>query len=215
MISAGINFHICICAMLIKHKINFIIEDVEHVELERNDIKKIKVDKQRPISRTLNLDLFTDMAYISLCLNCSLFTFGMSVVYTHISAYAHSMQLGMHSGDVMISALGVANLLGRIGLGIFGQLDFVDVPLLFMASYFIAGLAIVVCGMWITLPGVAISVITFGFFSGAFGPLLSEVACIIVGVARFNHGYGYLMLFMALGTALGAPAAGEYIFVCV
>ena len=119
------------------------------------------------------------------------------------------MQLGHHSGKVIISSLGISNLLGRIILGCAGNSSGVNVTLLFAISYLVSGLAIICSGVWSSFMGICLAMIAFGFFSGAFGPLLSEVTCLVVGAARFNHGYGYLMVFMALGNAIGAPCAGN------
>ena len=209
---AGLNLHVIILAMLIP-------QDAAKCEPESSSATDKTVIRDKSSSsntskwrHTLHLHIFQNSIYLTLCLNCLLFNFGMSVVYTHISAYAHSLKLGQNVADILISLLGLTNLIGRIGLGVIGQFDFVNVPVLFLISYLTAGLGIIVCGLWTSLPGVATSTSVFGFFSAAYGPLLSEVTCIVCGVDEFNHAYGYLMVFMAIGTVLGAPVAGNDVF---
>ena len=168
-----------------------------------------KLEVPKPKWAQFHLVVFRLPYFWLLMFNCFLYTFGMSVVYTHVAAYALSMQLGHQSGKVIISSLGISNLLGRILLGVLAHVNHVDVLYLFLGSYLMAGLAIVVSGVWTSFVGVVAAMVTFGFFSGAFGPLLCEVTCNIAGVERFNHAYGYLMALMAVGTTLGAPCAGK------
>ena len=100
-------------------------------------------------------------------------------------------------------------MLGRAGLGMIGQLESVDVPQLYVASFFAAGLSIFGCGFWPFFSTIAFFGCVFGFLVGAAGPLLAEFAYICLGRNDFNRGFGVIAVFMALGNLLGAPAAGK------
>ena len=51
----------------------------------------------------------------------------------------------------------------------------------------------------------------FGFFSSAATPTANEYICLIAGPDMFNFGFGQSVVFMGVGWAVGAPAAGSVI----
>ena len=167
----------------------------------------------RRVVRDFDLDIFTKPTFLLIAVNTFLFCFGMSVMYTHISAYAASVDLPVAARDSLLSSIGFTNLIGRVILGLAAQFLPLDATWLFIGSYFLAGLGIAFCALWTSFPGLLVCVCTFGFFSAGFGPLLTEVTCLSVGVMKFSMAYGYLMVFMAAGTMIGAPIAGEWVFV--
>ena len=165
--------------------------------------------KFKYIRQDLGLDIFSNVTFILLCINTFLFCFAISVMYTHIAAYAASLHMNQSSRDLLLSCIGFTNLIGRVALGSAAQFLPVHATWLFIISYFLAGVGVLFCALWMTFPGLMISVCTFGFFSAGFGPLLAEVTCLTVGVMKFTLAYGYLMVFMAVGTIIGAPVAGK------
>lgn len=159
----------------------------------------------------LELRLFYDLNFIMVALNIFLFCLAMSVVFTHISSYALELDFSENSRNVVLSCLGFTGLVGRLVLGAFALIPRVKVGILYAASYFMAGLAVITMGFWQSFSGIVVCSCVYGTFSAAYGPLFSEVTYIVCGKERFVIGYGWTMLFMAIGQTLGAPVAGNII----
>jgi hypothetical protein len=143
--------------------------------------------------------------------NTILFCLSLSVVLTHIFAYSQYQGLDQSNATILISMNGAANVVGRIGLGALTQHKKVGTIPLFITCYAIAGVACLIMTVWTSFAGLSVCVMCFGFFSAAFGPVLSEVTMDMLGVEHFNFGYGFLMISMAMGITLGAPTAGACI----
>lgn len=53
----------------------------------------------------------------------------------------------------------------------------------------------------------------FGFFWATFGALQPQVTRYVVGQEQLACAFGYLLVFVATGSILGAPTAGRFPFV--
>ena len=127
IISSGLLLHMCVSAMLLvepqpeKH-----ISIFQETKLEipdktngrmtnNNEDSKIIVIHQSVKSMTLSI--FSNLHFISLMLNTFMFLFGTAVVFTHIMAFAKSEGISASFSNVMVSALGLFSILGRVGFG--------------------------------------------------------------------------------------------------
>ena len=79
--------------------VSFKDEGEEIVDIEKKD-------------SLFNLHVFTNKSFLVLCLNNFFFTFGLSIIYVHLSAYAGSMGFSDDQGAMLFSALGIANFVG-------------------------------------------------------------------------------------------------------
>ena len=156
-----------------------------------------------------NYVFLANIHYWLLHLNCILYCFGQSVVFTHIMAYGESESLSANQGAALISAIGFANIAGRIILGAICSLPHVNLVLLLSLCYCSAGLAILLCTMSSDFVYLMSLMLLFGFASGAFGPVVCEVCCRIVRVEYFASAYGIILISMGTGTLIGAPIAGK------
>ena len=80
---------------------------------------------------------------------------------------------------------------------------------LYFLSYLLGAVAICLLAIWnshIWLLYICTTIA--GFFFAAYGPILTEVTCIIMGAENFSLAYSYLMVFMALGLMTGGPVTG-------
>ena len=125
--------------------------------------------------------------------------------------YALSLNIGNTQANLLISIVGVSNMFGRGGLGALAQLKCVNAPILYVASYIVASVSVIGCGLFPSFYAIAVFSCIFGFFLGAGGPVYSELVFICTSLENFNQGLGLLAVFMAVGNLLGAPAAGKLI----
>ena len=155
------------------------------------------------------LDIFRNLDYLLIHVNTVLFCFGLSVVFTHISAYSETKGLTFWEATSLISAQGICNLCGRVLLGFLSHDPRVNIRVLHIVCYFLSGLGVALCTVLTSYAGLLTCMCVFGTFSAAYGPVLTEVINDVVGLERFSFGYGFLMISMATGTLIGAPSAGR------
>ena len=83
------------------------ISEVSTSSDDDSNIKQFMLDK-------LNLDIFREYSYLSLCINNLLFCFGLSIVYVHLGSYAkYTLELTIEQSGHFFSAIGIANFFGR------------------------------------------------------------------------------------------------------
>jgi MFS family permease len=110
--------------------------------------------------------------------------------------------------SLLISIMGITNLLGRITLGIFTEHPCVDVTILYISCYITAGVWSLALVLWRHFVAMSVFAGLIGYSIAAFGPVLSEVLVRAVSLEQFGDAYGFLMISMAAWTLLGAPSAG-------
>ena len=167
-------------------------------------------DALKPRQKFLRLKMLRKYDYWVLQLNCLLFCFGLSVVFTHISAFAASaLRYPPENCNILISVMGLSNLVGRIALGALLSVSFINAHVLFSTCYALCGVAAFMLTLFKTFLGSLVSTCIFGFCFAAYGPVLTEVVLLTVSIEYYPSAYGILLLPQALGTLLGAPIAGR------
>ena len=177
-------------------------DNMEHTLAPRTDIAE-------PKQKCFNVKMFTNHHYVLLCMNSLCATFGQSVVYIHLVAYAQSLGISEYKSSLLISTIGVCNIIGRLLFVIMERLTKWNALIFHIFSYCTAGIFI------ISIP-VSDNYIWLHFCGGIFGAMSSTlgnmVPAIIVeflGPSLMANGYGNLMLFEAVGQTLGGPLASK------
>lgn len=199
LVASALNLHTCVAGALIR--------PVKNNNEASASTKNGKVVERR--RKLLRLKMFRNYEYWLLHLNCLLFCFGLSVVCTHISAFAQTIGYTPWQGTTLISGMGFANLVGRVVLGGIISLAFMSVHVLFGSCYVIAGMAAIVVTSFTSYPASLTCMCVFGFAFAAYGPVLAEITLITVGMEYYPSAYGLTLIPQAIGTIFGAPIAGK------
>ncbi|KAK6195144.1 hypothetical protein SNE40_000628 [Patella caerulea] len=187
LIIGGLCLNLCVCGALIR------------------PIRSLRKLKSR---NSFDVSIFKKATYWSVCANSFLICFGMSVTYIHLTAFAKDSGINLEESTLLISSIGVSNLIGRLILGVLGQHPRVNLVLLYMSSFVIAGISVFISPFWKTFVGLLILALTFGFFTAGIGTLFAPILAKLLGLRRFAGGYGCVSLFSAVGQVLGGPIAG-------
>lgn len=148
MITSGLLLHICVGAMLImkshqeKNTTNTPENSNKENVTKNNDANKDDVHDNNNHSnsaKTMTLNLISNVLFILLLISSTIFLFGQSVVFTHIIAFAESLNLSQSVGSAMVSAIGVSALIGRVVLSMLSQLPWVDSTVLYIAAVTVCG----------------------------------------------------------------------------
>ena len=105
----------------------------EEVDRSQSNDIETKTIKQQTI------DIMCNPNMILTLINSWMFLFGLSVVFTHITAYAESQGTSPSLSRALVSVLGVAGLVGRIGLSGLGQITCTNTFALYIAAVALTG----------------------------------------------------------------------------
>ena len=159
--------------------------------------------------KRFNLTMFRNIPYILLSFNNLLLTFGISVIYVHFSAYASSIGFSDDAGAMLFSVIGISNFVGRLAYGSLGQCKRVRPIYLYTVSFLVAGIATALCPLVTSYAFLATYAAIFGFSTAALGTQLPMLIIEMLGIKLLPLGYGYILVFEAVGTLIGAPVAGK------
>ncbi|XP_071084888.1 monocarboxylate transporter 13-like isoform X1 [Haliotis cracherodii] len=170
-------------------------------------VKRVELRQEK--TKVFDVTAFRKSAYLLLVCNNVLVCFGLSIVYLHLMAFAEASGRTESESSMLMSSIGVANLIGRFALGSFGNHPRVNVVMVYSVCFILSGMT---SCFYPVLSNSYIAMVTlsslFGFFTACFGALLPALLVQILGIHRFANGYGFLMIFMALGQMIGGPFAG-------
>jgi len=168
-------------------------------------VKRPEVTEKQPI---LDISPFKKKGYIMLCVNILLFCCGISTVYVHLVAYAEKCGFGNDYSAMLISGLGVSNLVGRFLFGAIAHHTRSNPFAIYGIAFALSGVTICLIPAFSSYWLLMVDVCCFGLLSGCFGTLLVPILISLLGLRRFANGYGCLLLFMAAGQLIGAFASG-------
>ncbi|XP_041358006.1 monocarboxylate transporter 9-like [Gigantopelta aegis] len=191
LILGALTLNVCLCGTLVR------------------PLPSPRQDFRREKPAAFDLTVFKKAGYLLVCLNNILICFGLSIVYLHLTAFAEASGMSDQDGAMLISVIGIANLVGRFVIGALGSHPRLNVFLLYSLSFMISGTAAAFFPvLHMSFPAMIVLSVMFGFFTASFGALLPALLIEILGLDRLASAYGYLLLFMAVGQMLGGPIAG-------
>ena len=175
-------------------------DNMEHI-LAPTDIQ--------PKQKCFNVKMFTNHHYVLLCMNSLCATFGQSVVYIHLVAYSQSLGISEYKSSLLISNIGVCNIIGRLVFVIVERLTKWNALIFHIFSYTTAGIFIILIPVsdhyiWLHFCGGI-----FGAMSSTLGNMLPAIIVDFLRPSLMANGYGNLMLFEAVGQTLGGPLASK------
>jgi len=199
-ICGGITLNLVVCAALLR--------EIPKVNISPKNFTKEKLEKLPQIRAILNLQIFKDVGYTMLCANTLLVSFGLSTVYVHLTSYSNALQFSNSQSNLLITTIGASNLVGRIAFGFLNQIPSANAMDLYFLGWFVSGSATIVVTFFPYYWTLQLYAGIFGFFTACFGTILPQVIIERVGVDKITNGYGYVLVFMAIGSLAGAPCAG-------
>ena len=139
------------CVIILEHNVDV---DVEAEEPEEKN-GKYKMDRtacarsnyrrrntgrlQEESIRLQSSEILRNSKMLALLLNSLLFLFGLSVVFTHIAAYAESQGISASLGRALVSVIGGGALIGKIGLGVLSQMPCTNTFVLYIVAVALTG----------------------------------------------------------------------------
>ena len=142
MITSALMLHMCACAMLFmkpKKNQNDVISKTKSTDgTFKTDLHNPNVADLSGHQSTWKMvtSSFSNFNFVLLLINGSSVIFGAAVVYTHLAAYAESQGI---SPSLMISLLGLSNLIGKLSLSALSQHPRINTVVLYIVTGIVAG----------------------------------------------------------------------------
>lgn len=140
------------------------------------------------------------------------FNAGYFIPYVHLVAHSRHAGFSEYQAAFVISATGVADIVGRVLSGWvsdLGRLRLVHMLSLWtlLLGLFLLALPLGTLGGYV---GLLTTSLAQGLCSGAMTPLVFAVVPEIVGMERMLGALGLLQLIESIGGLLGAPLSGKH-----
>ncbi|XP_049857262.1 monocarboxylate transporter 13-like isoform X2 [Schistocerca gregaria] len=130
------------------------------------------------------------------------------VPYVFLTDRAVEMGISENDASLLISALGLLNMVGMVILGWMGDRPKVNAVAVYAVCMTVCGLCTAVVPLVHTYIGLMIIACIFGLSISANYTLASIILVEMVSLERFTNGYGLLLLVQGLGNIIGPPLAG-------
>ena len=168
-------------------------------------VRRPEIRENRPI---LDITPFKKRGYVVLCINNFLFCCGISALYIHLTAYSETKGINADHSAMLISGLGISNLIGRLLFGLVVTHPRFNAIVLYGVSFTLSGVCICAVPLCSNFIGLLSCAVMFGLLSGSLGTLLVVILIQLLGLQRFANGYGCLLLFEAAGQLIGGSLTG-------
>ncbi len=199
LLMGGICFHLVLIGAMLRPF------NAKQDDLNENDV--IMEQKSRNAS---NIQIFKNTNFLVLCIHTTIISFGLNVIYVHLSAYAASIEFTENQGAFLFSVLGVSNFLGRLVYGGLNQLPYFTPSCLHLWGFLVAGVTTALIPLVTHYYALMIYSGIFGLVTASYGAIVPQIIVEILDISKLTSGYGYNLVFMAIGTLAGGPVAGKH-----
>ncbi|XP_064621088.1 uncharacterized protein LOC135483943 [Lineus longissimus] len=145
-----------------------------------------------------------------LCLCFGYFTtmFFATTVFHHLPSYAYTLGVPADQASMLLSAVGIASIVGRLFFSFCGQHPRVSVSIAYTIAFICAGILTFICPMLHSFVALLVYGPAFGFFVSPITGYMTDQVIATVGVQHLVAGIGYVMAFAGCGILIGPPSAG-------
>jgi MFS family permease len=162
--------------------------------------------------RLLDWSLLANPVFLVYAFAAMLIFTGYPPLYIMLPDHAVRSAVGASKSGAafLVSILGLSDVVGRIGFGLFADFDVIPKRFLFAGCMSIAGALICVLPHIGNYVGLAVACAVVGLFIGAFFTLLMVVLAEKLGVQRLHSAFGLTAMFMGSSFFYAAPIVGLF-----
>ena len=176
-----------------------------------------KVKKEKKDENVFNLKVFKNISFVLFCINNAFFFFGHSIISVHLPTYALSLNVDRTKAAYLVSISGISSFGGRFIGGVLSLTHSISSMNIYVTSMLLCTAATLLCPLATSYTNVAVYSGAFGMLVGCFCVKLPSVVIQILDVDLLASAWGYMLLFEAIGSLMGAPLAGTCKFynICI
>ncbi|XP_017024607.1 monocarboxylate transporter 14 [Drosophila kikkawai] len=156
-----------------------------------------------------DFSLFLDMKFALFNLSTLFLFIWFIIPYLYLPDYMKQYGYDVSVSAVLISAVGVAQTVGMIGLGYLGDLSWMNINICYSLCMLVCGASVFFMPMLMTsYNGLMVMCIIFGFTFASSFSFTPSILVSIVDLDDFTCAYGLVLLVQGVGMIAGPPIAG-------
>ncbi|KAH8253372.1 hypothetical protein KR032_005157 [Drosophila birchii] len=156
-----------------------------------------------------DFSLFLDMKFALFNLSTFFLFIWFIIPYLYLPDYMKQYNYDVSVSAVLISAVGIAQTVGMIGLGYLGDLSWMNINICYSLCMLVCGASVFFMPMLMTsYNGLMIMCVIFGFTFASSFSFTPSILVSIVDLDDFTCAYGLVLLVQGVGMIAGPPIAG-------
>ncbi|XP_073997465.1 monocarboxylate transporter 14-like [Rhodnius prolixus] len=159
-------------------------------------------------SDMLDLSFFTNVRFLLFAMSNFLLYTWYDVPYVYLTDNAIERGFSETDASILISVIGILNMLGEIILGWAGDKEWVNANLVYAGCMLLCGCVVSLVPLIDNYWGLCVVAGAFGLFIAANYALTSIILVELITLERFTNAYGLLLLVQGVANLVGPPLAG-------
>ncbi|ELT88752.1 hypothetical protein CAPTEDRAFT_188870 [Capitella teleta] len=162
----------------------------------------------RKKTKLCDASLLTDIRYLLLGASSLLVMSGYMIPFMYIVEVAMERHVAKFEATFLISIIGIANCIGRIGAGFLVNLEIIDDFVLYIGACIIGGAATMACTHLPSYGTLAAFCVIYGCFIACFVSVSPIIVVQLFGHEKLAETLGFLNLARGMGALVGPPLTG-------
>ncbi|CAG9133598.1 unnamed protein product [Plutella xylostella] len=163
---------------------------------------------KRALATMLDVSLFKSPTFIILALSGFFTMLGFFVPFLYVKARAEENNIETGTSMMLVSCIGIANIVGRIACGLVSSVPKISPLWLNNIALTAGGIATMLSGKCFHVVFQFAYCCVFGLAIACFASLRSILVVEYLGLEQLTNCFGLFLLFQGAGALLGAPVAG-------
>ncbi|KAH8339855.1 hypothetical protein KR067_000805 [Drosophila pandora] len=156
-----------------------------------------------------DFSLFLDVKFALFNLSTLFLFIWFIIPYLYLPEYMKQYNYDVNVSAVLISAVGIAQTVGMIGLGYLGDLPWMNINICYSLCMLVCGASVFFMPMLIqSYNGLMCMCVIFGFTFASSFSFTPSILVSIVDLDDFTCAYGLVLLVQGVGMIAGPPIAG-------
>ncbi|XP_056633574.1 monocarboxylate transporter 14-like isoform X1 [Diorhabda sublineata] len=156
----------------------------------------------------LDLSLLKDAVFLVLAFATLFAILAFYIPFVYLVELAKTKGIDESQGSMLISIIGITNIIGRIGVGFIADFPKVNNFLINNICLVLAAIGVIImplCSSFATLAAVSV---VFGFSVAGYISLTSIILVEFLGLDKLTNAFGLIILFRGAAATFGTPIAG-------
>jgi MFS family permease len=171
-------------------------------------IQQMMTEFKRLFKDILDFSYFLDIRFLLFGISNFILYTWYDVVYMYLPDWAIEHKVSETDASMLISLIGIVNMLGEIALGWAGDRKEINSNIVYAICMALCGVSVCLIPFFVTYQWMCILSSAFGLFIAANYSLTSIILVNLVEIDRFTNAYGLLLLVQGIANLVGPPLAG-------
>ncbi|CAL1545346.1 unnamed protein product [Lymnaea stagnalis] len=168
------------------------------------------IGSKKPVKKQklFNWSLFKNPVFLIYAISCGLANFGYPNVFFMLPAFAESNGQDRSNSALLVSIIGITDLMGRLFLGWFSDLNLFPKRYGFITCIGISACLNLVAPVMTSFAAMAAYAALYGFFGGSYWALIAVLLAEALGVEKLSSSFGLITVFMSVSLLPGPAICG-------